>query len=102
MRDPRRHGAAVRASTPPNADASPYRYSIEPPDLLRIVTEIEDGDDDIVAIYHSHTQSPAFPSRTDVERILARRGLVIVSLGTDAPTSGPTRSPAGASPGATS
>ena len=50
-----------------NADASPFRYSIDAQDLLRIVTDIDDAEEDLLAIYHSHTRSPAFPSRTDVE-----------------------------------
>lgn len=48
-----------------NADASPYVYSVHPDDLLRIVLGIEDGGQDLVAIFHSHTRTPAIPSPTD-------------------------------------
>ncbi len=44
-----------------NGDASPYRYSIESADLLRIVTEIEDADEEILAIYHSHDAVAGVP-----------------------------------------
>jgi proteasome lid subunit RPN8/RPN11 len=67
-----------------NGDPSPFRYSIESRDLLRIVTEIEDADEDILAIYHSHTQSPAFPSRTDLDLAFwPDAAYLIVSLATD-------------------
>ena len=48
-----------------NADASPYVYTVHPDDLLRIVLGIEDAGHDLVAIFHSHTSSPAVPSPTD-------------------------------------
>lgn len=48
-----------------NAEASPLRYSVHPEDLVRIVFEIEDAGRDLVAIFHSHTRSPAVPSATD-------------------------------------
>lgn len=48
-----------------NADASPYVYTVDPEDLVRIVFGIEDAGDDLVAIFHSHTHSPAVPSPTD-------------------------------------
>ncbi len=48
-----------------NAEASPLRYSVHPDDLVRIVLAIEDGGEDLVAIFHSHTRSPAVPSPTD-------------------------------------
>jgi [CysO sulfur-carrier protein]-S-L-cysteine hydrolase len=69
-----------------NADASPYRYSIDSADLLRIVTEIDDAGEDLLAIYHSHTKSPAFPSRTDVDLAFwPDSAYLIVSLANDPP-----------------
>ena len=69
-----------------NGEASPSFYSIEAQDLLRIVMDIEDADEDIVAIYHSHVESPAFPSRTDVELAAwPDAAYMIVSLGSEPP-----------------
>lgn len=48
-----------------NAEASPLRYNVHPDDLVRIVFAIEDDGQDLVAIFHSHTRSPAVPSATD-------------------------------------
>ncbi len=48
-----------------NMDASPYVYTVHPEDLVRIVLAIEDAGDDLVAIFHSHTHTPAEPSPTD-------------------------------------
>jgi [CysO sulfur-carrier protein]-S-L-cysteine hydrolase len=48
-----------------NADASPYVYTVHPDDLVRIVLGIEDAGEDLVAIFHSHTHTPAEPSPTD-------------------------------------
>jgi proteasome lid subunit RPN8/RPN11 len=48
-----------------NADASPYVYTVHPDDLVRIVLGIEDAGEDLVAIFHSHTHTPAAPSPTD-------------------------------------
>lgn len=48
-----------------NAEASPYVYTVHPDDLVRIVIGIEDAGEDLVAIFHSHTHTPAVPSPTD-------------------------------------
>ena len=48
-----------------NAEASPYVYTVHPDDLVRIVFAIEDAGQDLVAIFHSHTHTPAVPSPTD-------------------------------------
>jgi proteasome lid subunit RPN8/RPN11 len=48
-----------------NAEASPLRYSVHPEDLVRVTFAIEDAGEDLVAIFHSHTRSPAIPSPTD-------------------------------------
>lgn len=61
-------GGAGRAATffpARNAEASPLRYNVHPEDLVRIVFAIDEAGDDLVAIFHSHTRSPAVPSATD-------------------------------------
>jgi [CysO sulfur-carrier protein]-S-L-cysteine hydrolase len=69
-----------------NADASPYRYSVHADDLLRIALAIDERGDDVAAIYHSHTMSPARPSRTDMELATwPEAAYVIVSLKSDPP-----------------
>lgn len=59
-------GAAKQLYRAVNAEASPYRYNVDPKDLLRIYRDIEGHDWDVLVIYHSHTHTEAFPSRTDV------------------------------------
>jgi [CysO sulfur-carrier protein]-S-L-cysteine hydrolase len=59
-------GRAVKLFRAKNAEASPYRYSVEPKDLFRIYRECEANGWDFLAIYHSHTASEAYPSPTDV------------------------------------
>ena len=49
-----------------NSEASPLRYNVDPEDLVRIVFGIDDAGEDLVAIFHSHTRSPAVPSATDL------------------------------------
>jgi proteasome lid subunit RPN8/RPN11 len=58
-------GLANRFHAARNAEASPLRYSVHPDDLVRITYAIEDAGEDLVAIFHSHTLSPAVPSSTD-------------------------------------
>jgi [CysO sulfur-carrier protein]-S-L-cysteine hydrolase len=62
-----RDGVASSFHPVRNADESPYRYTVHPDDLVRVWAELEDADDEIVSIYHSHTKSAPYPSRTDVE-----------------------------------
>lgn len=49
-----------------NAEASPLRYNLDPQDQFRIMSEMEERGEDLSAIYHSHTASPAYPSQTDI------------------------------------
>jgi proteasome lid subunit RPN8/RPN11 len=48
-----------------NIEASPLRYNVHPEDLVRITFAIDEVGEDLVAIFHSHTRSPAIPSPTD-------------------------------------
>ena len=59
-------GRATRVYRARNAEESPFRYVIHPQDQFRITMEIEDRGEEIAAIYHSHTKSPAEPSQTDI------------------------------------
>jgi proteasome lid subunit RPN8/RPN11 len=49
-----------------NAEASPLRYNLDPQDQFRIMTEMDERGEELSAIYHSHTASPAYPSQTDI------------------------------------
>ena len=60
-------GRAVSVHPAANTESSPFMYVMEPREQLRIMDEIDDSGADLLAIYHSHTRSAAYPSRTDVE-----------------------------------
>jgi proteasome lid subunit RPN8/RPN11 len=59
-------GAATEVFRARNEMASPLAYNVHPQDLLRITEEIEGRGEELAAIYHSHTKSPAEPSQTDI------------------------------------
>jgi proteasome lid subunit RPN8/RPN11 len=74
-------GRALRWVALANTAASPYRYEIEPEDLLRLTIELDDADQVIWAIVHSHVASPARPSPTDLRQSFYPDALyLIVSL----------------------
>jgi proteasome lid subunit RPN8/RPN11 len=60
------NGTVTKMYRMTNAERSPVIYRMEPAEQLRVFNAIEDGGLDLVAIYHSHTRSPAYPSATDV------------------------------------
>lgn len=75
------NGRAVRSYRARNSEASPFMYVMDPREQLRIMDEIDEGGWDLLAIYHSHTRSAAYPSRTDVELAFFPDALyLIVSL----------------------
>ena len=49
-----------------NAARSPTFYEFDSADLLRLYREMDDRDEEPVVIYHSHTSTEAYPSRTDI------------------------------------
>lgn len=59
-------GVAIRWAPTRNRAASPFRYEIDPDDLLRLTIETDDADEVFWAIVHSHVASPARPSPTDI------------------------------------
>jgi proteasome lid subunit RPN8/RPN11 len=61
-------GVALRWIPTTNVLASPYRYEIDPEDLLRVTVETDDDGEVIWGIVHSHVGSPARPSPTDLRQ----------------------------------
>ena len=61
-----RNGEATSLYRARNAEASPLRYTVHPQDQFRIMEQIDERGEQLAAIYHSHTGSPAYPSQTDV------------------------------------
>jgi proteasome lid subunit RPN8/RPN11 len=77
-------GVAMRYVPLRNAAESPYRYLIDPDEQLRAFIELDEHDEIVWAIVHSHVASPAVPSATDVGLAFYPDALyVIVSLADD-------------------
>ncbi len=49
-----------------NADRSPTFFRFDPTEQLRLYQAMDDADEEIVVVYHSHTATEAYPSRTDI------------------------------------
>src|SRR5271170_6568433 len=49
-----------------NAQRSPTFYRFDSMEQLRVWREMDDRDEEPVVIYHSHTATEAYPSRTDI------------------------------------
>ena len=71
--------AVVRVT---NSAASPLRYEMDPQEQYNALKAIEDDGGELLAIYHSHTKSAAYPSQTDVNQAVAwpEQVYAIVSL----------------------
>src|SRR3990172_1815405 len=60
-----KEGRPVRFYPMSNRDASPVSYRLDPKEQLRAFNEIDDEGWDLLAIFHTHTHSEAYPSETD-------------------------------------
>jgi proteasome lid subunit RPN8/RPN11 len=49
-----------------NAERSPTFYRFDSREQLKVWREMDDRDEEAVVIYHSHTATEAYPSRTDI------------------------------------
>ncbi|HAA95496.1 MAG TPA: peptidase [Dehalococcoidia bacterium] len=69
-----------------NVEASPFRFSMDPGELVQVDSEAGENGWELLVIYHSHTGSEAYPSDTDVRIAGGTAGLwpdvryVLVSL----------------------
>ncbi|MSQ29631.1 MAG: M67 family peptidase [Dehalococcoidia bacterium] len=59
-------GAPIAVHRVKNDSASPYRYEMNPLQMLRLEGQRDNTGEGLFAIYHSHVASPARPSPTDV------------------------------------
>ena len=79
-------GKVMKAYRMSNVEASPYRFSMDPMELVKVDSEAGENHWELLAIYHSHTGSEAYPSDTDVRIAKGTAGLwpdvryVLVSL----------------------
>ena len=62
------NGRVSRVFTMTNADASPISYAFDPKEHLRVNNTMEHDKLELLAIYHSHTATRAYPSPVDVAR----------------------------------
>ena len=60
-----RDATANEARALENLAASPFRFDIDGREVIKFAFAEED-EDQLLAIYHSHTRSEPFPSQTDV------------------------------------
>ncbi len=58
-------GTATGARALENLAASPFRFDIDGRELIAFAFA-EEGEEQLMAIYHSHTRSAPYPSQTDV------------------------------------
>lgn len=61
-----RGGVATRLFEMDNAERSPTGFTFDSAEWLRIYRDIDDADEDLLVVYHSHTATEAYPSRTDI------------------------------------
>ena len=73
-----------------NAAGSPTFYEFDATDLLRLYQEMDAKDEEPVVIYHSHTATEAYPSRTDIGLAMEPNAhYVLVSTRTHGNNEGP-------------
>jgi proteasome lid subunit RPN8/RPN11 len=49
-----------------NAERSPTFFRFEPQEQFALYKEMSTTEEEIVVVYHSHTATQAYPSRTDI------------------------------------
>lgn len=79
-------GEPLRWEPTRNKAASPFRYEIDPADLLRLTLATDDAGEAFWAIVHSHVRTAPRPSQTDISLALYPDALyVLVSLADETP-----------------
>ena len=73
-----------------NADRSPTFFRFDPAEQLQLYKSLDEAEEEIVVVYHSHTGTEAYPSRTDVSLASEPQAhYVLVSTADSGPGDGP-------------
>lgn len=73
------HGNTVTRIYPmTNVEPSPASYFMEPEEQFRVMKELRQDNLSMVAIFHSHPQSPAFPSAKDVSLAFYQDAMYVI------------------------
>ena len=73
-----------------NADRSPTFFRFDPMEQFQLHKEMEAAGEEVVVVYHSHTATEAYPSRTDVSLAAEPQAhYVLVSTAESAAADGP-------------
>jgi proteasome lid subunit RPN8/RPN11 len=73
-----------------NAERSPTFFSFEPEEQFALYKQMDTAGEEIVVVYHSHTATEAYPSRTDISMASEPQAhYVIVSTAESGASEGP-------------
>jgi len=61
-----KRGQVSRVYAMTNIEPSPVSYFMDPGEQLHVQKQMRDNKEEMVAIFHSHPESPAYPSAKDV------------------------------------
>jgi len=76
-----RGNAASKPYSMRNVEESPISYQMDPKEQLTVMKRMRQADEQMLAIYHSHTASAAYPSPVDVRfAVYPDVSYVVVSL----------------------
>ena len=59
-------GVPTRLFELANAERSPTGFVFDSAEWLKVYREVDDADEEFLVVYHSHTMTEAYPSRTDI------------------------------------
>jgi [CysO sulfur-carrier protein]-S-L-cysteine hydrolase len=71
-------GRPVKFFPMTNRDSSPVSYRLDPKEQLTVFDEIDDEGWDLLAIFHTHTHSEAYPSETDLRQAFYPEALYLL------------------------
>jgi [CysO sulfur-carrier protein]-S-L-cysteine hydrolase len=74
-----------------NADRSPTFFRFDPQEQFALHKQMQSDEEEIVVVYHSHTSTEAYPSRTDISLAAEPQAhYLLVSVAESGADDGPT------------